>query len=93
MIRFVNRRDWLVTKHLVPCELHFEEKHLRQGEKMYSTMVNESCTFSLSTIFVANTAFQQRDIIRTFQHLSESIAPGGFQLKELENCIIFSFSF
>ena len=25
-IRFVNRRDWLATKHLLLCELHFEEK-------------------------------------------------------------------
>ena len=32
-IRFVNRRDWLATKNSVLCELHFEEKYLRQGEK------------------------------------------------------------
>ena len=35
-IRFVNRRDWLAVKHLVLCELHFEEKYLQQGEKYYS---------------------------------------------------------
>ena len=35
-IRFVNRRDWLARKHLVLCELHFEEKYLRRGEKYYS---------------------------------------------------------
>ena len=35
-IRFVNRRDWLATKHLVLRELHFEEKHLQPGEKYYS---------------------------------------------------------
>ena len=28
-IRFVNRKDWLATKHLVLCELHFEEKYLQ----------------------------------------------------------------
>ena len=32
-IRFVNRRDWLATTHLVLCELHFEEKYLQRGEK------------------------------------------------------------
>ena len=37
--------------------------------------------------------FQQRDVIRTFQDLNESIAPAGFQFKELDNCIIFPFSF
>ena len=37
--------------------------------------------------------FQQCDIIRTFQDLNESIAPVGFQLKELDNCIIYPFSF
>ena len=30
-IRFINRRDLLATKHSVLCELHFEEKYLRQG--------------------------------------------------------------
>ena len=35
-VRFVNRRDWLATKHLVLCELHFEEKYLQQGEKYCS---------------------------------------------------------
>ena len=38
--------------------------------------------------------FQQRDIIRTFQDLNESIAaPAGFQFKELGSCIIYPFSF
>ena len=37
--------------------------------------------------------YQQRDVIRTFQDLNESIAPAGFQFKELDNCIIFPFSF
>ena len=32
-IRFVNRKDWLATKHSMLCELHFEEKYLRRGEK------------------------------------------------------------
>ena len=36
--------------------------------------------------------FQQRDIIRTVQDLNESIAPAGFQFKELDNCIIYLFS-
>ena len=34
-IRFVNRNDWITTKHLVLCELHFEEKYLRWGEKCH----------------------------------------------------------
>ena len=33
------------------------------------------------------------DIIRTFEDLNESIAPAGFQFKELDNCIIYPFSF
>ena len=37
--------------------------------------------------------FQQRDALRTFQDLNESIAPAGFQFKELDNCIIYPFSF
>ena len=37
--------------------------------------------------------FQQRDLIRTVQNLNESIAPAGFQFKELDNCIIYPFSF
>ena len=37
--------------------------------------------------------FQQRDVIRTFQDLNESIAPAGFQFKELDNCIIYPYSF
>ena len=32
--------------------------------------------------------FQQRDIIKTFQDLNESIAP-GLQLKELDNCVSY----
>ena len=32
-IHFVNRRDWLATKHSMLCELHFEEKYLQRGEK------------------------------------------------------------
>ena len=37
--------------------------------------------------------FQQRDVIRTFQDLNESIAPAGFQFKELDNCIMYLFGF
>ena len=33
--------------------------------------------------------FQQRDRIRTFQDLNESIAPAGFQFKELDNCVLY----
>ena len=33
--------------------------------------------------------FQQRDKIRTFQDLNESIAPAGFQFKELDNCVLY----
>ena len=29
VVRSVNRRDWIATKHLLLCELHFEEKYLR----------------------------------------------------------------
>ena len=34
-IRFDKRRDFLATKHLVLCELHFEKKYLRSGEKCH----------------------------------------------------------
>ena len=37
--------------------------------------------------------FQQSGIIRTFQVLNESITSAGFQFKELDNCIIYPFSF
>ena len=37
--------------------------------------------------------FQQRDIIRTFQDLNESIAPTTFQFKVLDNCIKYPFGF
>ena len=36
---------------------------------------------------------QQRDVIKTFQDLNESIVPSGFQFKKLDNCIIYPFSF
>ena len=29
VVRSVNRRDWIATKQLLLCELHFEEKYLR----------------------------------------------------------------
>ena len=32
-IRFVERRDWIATKHSMLYELHFEEKYLRRAEK------------------------------------------------------------
>ena len=32
-IRFVNKRDWLATKHSILCKLYFEEKYLRRCEK------------------------------------------------------------
>ena len=32
-IHFVSKRDWLATKLSVMCELCFEEKYLRRGEK------------------------------------------------------------
>ena len=32
-IRFVNRKDWIPTKHSVLCELHFEDKFITRGEK------------------------------------------------------------
>ena len=34
-IRFDKRKDCLATKHLVLCELHFEKKYLRSGEKCH----------------------------------------------------------
>ena len=37
--------------------------------------------------------YQKRDVIRTFQDLDESIAPAGFQFKQLDNCIMYPFSF
>ena len=39
-IRFVNRRDWLARKHSVLCELHFEDKYLRRGEKVLQWSMN-----------------------------------------------------
>ena len=36
--------------------------------------------------------FQQGDIISTFQDLNESVPPGGFQFKELDNYIIYPSS-
>ena len=36
-IHFVNGRDWLARKHSMLCELHFEEKYFRRGEKYYSS--------------------------------------------------------
>ena len=33
--------------------------------------------------------FQQRDIIRTFIDLNESIAPAGFQFKKSDNCVLY----
>ena len=35
-----------------------------------------------------NYQHSNRDIIRTFRDLNESIAPAGYQFKELDNCII-----
>ena len=32
-IRFINKRDWLATKHSMLCELYFEEKYLQRCEK------------------------------------------------------------
>ena len=32
-IRFVNKRNWQATEHSKLCELYFEEKYLRRGEK------------------------------------------------------------
>ena len=32
-IRFVNRLDWIPTKHSVLCELHFEEKYIYRDKK------------------------------------------------------------
>ena len=32
-IHFVNRKEWLATKHSMLCELHFEEKYLWRGEE------------------------------------------------------------
>ena len=37
--------------------------------------------------------FQQRDIVRTFQHLNESVAPACFQFKELDICYHISILF
>ena len=98
-IRFVNRRDWPAKKHLVLCELHFEEKYLQRGEKYYSgrpTVYPQNLLSNPSPLPTQQTTsslprkrsfpdelstFQQRDVIRTFQDLNESIAPAGFQFK------------
>ena len=46
-ICFVNRRDWIATKHLLLCELQFEEI-LTARWKMYTTVVDDFCTHCLS---------------------------------------------
>ena len=46
-ISFVNRRDWIATKHSVPRELHFEEIFAARW-KMDTTVVNKSCTHCLT---------------------------------------------
>ena len=46
-IRFVNRRDWIATKQLVLCELHFEEKYLGEAKNV-TTLLDKSCTHCLS---------------------------------------------
>ena len=33
--------------------------------------------------------FQQRDIVRNFRDFNGSIAPAGFQFKELDNCVSY----
>ena len=98
-------------KTLVLCELHFEEKYLRRGEKctlewswnpvptVYpqkllskpSSLPTQQTTRNLSrkrSLADELSTFQQRDIIRNFQYLNESIAPAGFQFKEFDNCIL-----
>ena len=92
-IRFVNRRDWIAKKHSVLCELHFEEMFTARW-KMYTTVIDESCTHCLSpktfkeTIFVTNTAnhlqSSQKKVLprRIVKDLKESITPAGCQFKE-----------
>ena len=112
-IHFVNRKDWIATKHSVLCELHFVEIFTVRWKV---TVADESCTHCLSPKRLSKqstlpthqttcslprkrsfpdelSTFQQRDIISTFQGLNESVAQSGFQFKELDNCVIFPFSF
>ena len=56
-IHFVNRKDWIATKHSVLCELHFVKIFTVRWK---ITVVDESCTHCLSpktfkwTIYVTN---------------------------------------
>ena len=53
-----------------------------------------TCSFPRKSSFPDElSTLQQRDVIKTFQDLNESIAPSGFQFKKLNNCIIYPFSF
>ena len=61
-----------------------------------SSLPTQQTTHSLPrkrSILDELSTFQQRDMIRSFQDLNQSTAPAGFQFKELDNCIIFPFSF
>ena len=111
-ILFVERWDWIATKHSMLYKLHFEEKYLRRAEKctlqwsmnpvptVYSQkLLSKPSSLPTQQIIWSLprkrsfpdelSTFQQRDIIRTFQHLNESIAPGGFQFKEFDNCVSY----
>ena len=61
---------------------------------MYTTVVDKSRTRILlrkRSFPDELSAFQQCDIIRTFQDLNETIAPAGFQIKELDNCVLYFY--
>ena len=102
LARIVNIRDWLATKQLVLCELHFEEKYLRQGKKcalqwsMHTVptiypqkLLSKTSSLPTRKLYFNTSTIQQHDIIETFKDLNEPIAPAGFQSKELDNCVLY----
>ena len=45
-IRFVNRSDWVPTKHSVLCELHFEDIYKNKGKRLYwFKLVDETSSY------------------------------------------------
>ena len=98
----VNRRDWLPTKDSVLCELHFEEKYLRQGKKCtlqwsmnpvptiyLQKLLSKTSSLPTRKLYFNTSTFQQHDMIRTFKDLNEPLVPAGFQFKELDNCVLY----
>ena len=90
----VNRRDWLATKHSVLCELHFEEKYLRQGKKCtpqwsmnpvptiyLQKFLSKTSSLPTRKLYFNTSTFQQHDIIRTLKIQTNHLHQQAFTLK------------